>query len=282
MKINLQAINEAAERMRRIHDSLPHDQLARMAEMAEKAQRSFEPMLKVVNDPAFLKQMNEVEKTAEKIRRIVEQNHALTLPSIQLLQDMYVVIDREVETTTTVTTEKREETITRPFFNTTKTQIRKGITSVKEILPLKLPDDTSWEDIQMRFVDPHNVFIEIPKHDVRLTVSYNEMGLWDGRTKLPNAQWTVLRNLATYNGEISWDTPVASDGVKKQKQLLSKALKRYFNIESDPFGMYQKEKAYRLKMTLIPDPDITHDDRDSEISEYLDEMAPSVFSSGEL
>ncbi|MDC1205344.1 hypothetical protein N8083_00655 [Candidatus Pacebacteria bacterium] len=279
MKVDLRALNEVAERMNRVYNNLPHEELARMAKIADQAHRSFEPMLKVVNDPAFLKQMNEVAKTAEKVRRIVEQNHALTLPSIQLLQNMYGTIDREVATATTVTPEKREETITRPFFNTTKTQIRKGITSVKEILPLKLPDETAWEDVQMRFIDPHNVFIEIPKHDVRLTVSYNEMGLWDGRTKLPNAQWTVLRNLATFNGEIAWNTPVANDNVKKQKQLLSKALKRYFNIDSDPFCVYQKEKAYRLKMTLIPDKDIADD---NETEEYLSEMAPSIYDSGEF
>ena len=44
------------------------------------------------------------------------------------------------------------------------------------------------------------------------------------------------------------------NSIKKQKQLLSEALKAYFQVSSDePFDDYKKEKAYKIKLTLVPE-----------------------------
>jgi hypothetical protein len=173
---------------------------------------------------------------------------------------------------------KREEVITRSIFAETKFQIRRKIPAVKEILPLALPADTMWESVQARFVDPQTLFIEIPKLKVKITADYHDMGMWDGRTKLPDTKWMMLRGLAKYNGEISWETPIANDNLKKCKQLLADALKRYFNIDGDPFMLYQKEKAYRLKMILFPDEPMTSQNKDVlGIEEYFDSMTPKVY-----
>jgi hypothetical protein len=40
---------------------------------------------------------------------------------------------------------------------------------------------------------------------------------------------------------------------KKQKSLLAKALKKYFDIDSDPFYPYKQVGAYKIRLKLIPD-----------------------------
>ena len=67
---------------------------------------------------------------------------------------------------------KREEVITRPIFAATKLQIRRNIPAIKEILPLALPADTTWESVQARFIDAQTLFIEIPKHKIKIVVDY--------------------------------------------------------------------------------------------------------------
>lgn len=281
MSINIQALIESAERTARIYNNiLPPAELKRMAQMATEAARAAEPVLRMMRDPHFRRQMEEIRRMAERIRPMLEQSHALTLPAIRAMNELYGVVDETAEAiapTYDIPEEKREAVVTRPLFSATKTQIRKGIPSVKEILPLALPLETKWEDVQMRFVDPHNLFIEIPRYkDAKITASYHDMGMWDGRSKQPNAQWTVLRGLAQYSGMIDWETPIASPKIKKQKQLLAEALKQYFNIDGDPFMVYQKEKAYRLKLTLIPDADAVKREQ-SETESYFDEIAPSIY-----
>ena len=59
-------------------------------------------------------------------------------------------------------------------------------------------------------------------------------------------------------GVITWENPNIDKGtklVKKQKQLLSDALKDYFGINDDPFFPYKTAKEYKLKIRLIPDSD---------------------------
>jgi hypothetical protein len=102
------------------------------------------------------------------------------------------------------------------------------------------------------------------------------MGMEDMRSHLPNAQWKVLQALARYNDGISWKTPVASPSIKKNKQLLAEALKRFFNIEDDPFFLYKRAKSYRLKMRLIPD-EVPQEKDCFGVREYFDDKAPQVY-----
>jgi hypothetical protein len=285
MSIDMRAVIKSAERSMEFYNSLfPKEGRERMAKMANDAAKAVEPYTRMMQDPSFQRHLKEINRVAIQVSEILEKQHALTLPAIRAMEELYGVVNEastDIAPKYAIAEEKREAVITRPIFSVTKLQIRSGIPSVKEILPLQLPTGTTWDDIQARFVDPHNLFIEIPQHKAKLTVDYKEMGMWDKRSGRPNAQWIVLRELARYDGEISWTTPIANDSVKKQKQLLSAALKRYFGIKDDPFGIYRDEKAYRLKMRLIPDADIIseknlHHDRIG-VGGYLDETMTSVY-----
>ena len=122
----------------------------------------------------------------------------------------------------------------------------------KSIVPLQLPSNTVWEDITIRFVDGHNVKISV-KDKIIAKANYKEMGFEDSKKLLPNKQWEILRLLAETGGELSWGKPYADDKVKKKKQLLSQALKAYFQIDQDPFLSYKQEKAYKIIINLIPE-----------------------------
>lgn len=284
MSINLQALIEASERSAQLYNSLlPKGQIELMSRMSRDAQKTLEPMNRLIQSDAFQSQFKEFNRASERLAAILEHSHALTLPAIQAMNDLYGVADEvsiSIAPTQDVPEIKREELVTRAIYSEAKIQIRKKIPAIKEILPLSLPADTAWENVQARFVDPHTLFIEIPKHKVKITVDYKDMGMWDMRTGLPNAQWAVLRGLAQYE-EITWKTPIADFSVKKQKQLLSSALSRYFNITDDPFMVYRDEKAYRLKMVLFPDSDspLAKDEFDDDpmgTKEYLDDMMSGI------
>ena len=118
----------------------------------------------------------------------------------------------------------------------------------KIICPIQIQ---KWGDITMQFIDGHDIKISIGEKSI--TLSYEEMGFKDGRTRKPNMQWRLLQKLADHRGIIDWETPEAHHDIKKGKQLLSKTLKYYFQLNQDPFYPYKERKAYQLKFTLSPE-----------------------------
>jgi len=124
--------------------------------------------------------------------------------------------------------------------------------------------------------------------------NYAKMGFADNRFSIPkpNEGWTFLWVLAKYNGELTIKDPDAKDTYKKQKELVSKALKSYFSMESDPFYPYQETKSYKTRFTLLPSPEeseekgkkheilqteVEQDSVDEEIRQYFEEQAPQVY-----
>lgn len=108
--------------------------------------------------------------------------------------------------------------------------------------------DLKWEEITIQFINGHEV--RISAQSTRATWGFKEMGFQDGRKRLPNHQWQLLQLLARKSGRVSWENSEAEDNIKKQKQLLSKTLKKFFKIDDDPFLIYQDQKAYRTKFKL--------------------------------
>jgi len=116
---------------------------------------------------------------------------------------------------------------------------------------LKPPANTHWEDITIKFIDGHNVDIKFK--DKKRRSDYKEMGFEDKKRRLPNQQWDFLKLLAKSEGTLTWENSEANDSLKKKKQLLSQTLKVCFDIHEDPFLPYKQEKAYKIKITLIPE-----------------------------
>lgn len=150
--------------------------------------------------------------------------------------------------------EKLEEAIPIKIVGETEIKIKGAELQKKKdrnVVPLELPPNTKWEDITIKFLDGHNADIKVK--DLKIKADYKQMGFEDSKKRLPNKQWELLQLIAYSKGELSWEKPGTSDLVKKKKQLLSKALKNYFQIDEDPFLSYKQEKAYKVRINLISD-----------------------------
>lgn len=141
----------------------------------------------------------------------------------------------------------------------------------KKIQLRKFPTGLKWEETSIQFLNEHEVIVKAKNETLQTT--YEAMGFQDEKKKLPNKQWQFLRLLALKNGGVSWENnsnlPLKQiNSIKKQKQLLSEALKAYFQIyDSEPFHDYKTEKAYRIKITLTPEPEL----KDIDEREVYDE-----------
>lgn len=128
----------------------------------------------------------------------------------------------------------------------------------KTIYP-PLPNDTRWEHMTIKFLNEDKVEITLAdKPDFKHIETFDKMGFENSKKHTPNMQWKLLQLLAMKNGELSWQnnydlSKKDVDAVKKKKQKLSDALQKYFQIEEDPFFSYRTEKAYKIKINLIPE-----------------------------
>jgi hypothetical protein len=151
------------------------------------------------------------------------------------------------------------------------------------INPTNIPPNTKWEDITIKFMNGNDVKIEAKSS--KFDSDFKQMGFEDKKAHRPNKQWGLLKKLAEKGGTISWqsypegknikaseieqnfgfeqsgDNDEAEnkgfsyvknpDSVKKTKEMLTKGLKAFFQIQDDPFYPYHKEKAYKIKIHLL-------------------------------
>lgn len=111
--------------------------------------------------------------------------------------------------------------------------------------PEKLKAGTQWKDITIVFEDERNVVIHCKGKQI--SQSCEEMRFVKGASATPTATWDFLETLARHNGELFPDDADAKSSFKKQKELLTGALKAYFQKEEDPFFPYDTspEKRHR-------------------------------------
>jgi len=150
----------------------------------------------------------------------------------------------------------------------------------RKITPPELPDNLKWEDIIIRFLNNNEIHVTLPSKTY--STDYELMGFRDEKSKKPNVQWDLLKILSEMGGVLSWknnrnlNTKEAGK-IRKREQLLSNTLKTYFHTAKDePFLEYKKEKAYKIRIKLIPEqgtavePDYSNALRYKEISDTED------------
>jgi hypothetical protein len=149
--------------------------------------------------------------------------------------------------------------------------------------PPKTASSTKWEEITIRFINGDDVDIIISGKTQRS--DFKAMGFENKKTRLPNNQWKLLRDLSESQGEISWrglpqrqstnrsrteqdfgattnqenageigqgfSYRMLADKTKKRKQLLAETLQSYFSISEDPFLPYKTAKGYKIRLKLI-------------------------------
>ncbi|HEX8974566.1 MAG TPA: hypothetical protein VF817_03715 [Patescibacteria group bacterium] len=127
------------------------------------------------------------------------------------------------------------------------------------VIPIQLPDGTTWEHITVKFLNGNDVKITLLNHpEFSHQTSYNEMGFRNNKNQAPNKQWELLLALAQNSGSIFWSSTSnlpqkMINNLKSQKMLLSKKLEAYFQLKDDPFFDYNTQDGYKIKMTLVPE-----------------------------
>jgi hypothetical protein len=81
------------------------------------------------------------------------------------------------------------------------------------------------------------------------------MGMVSKRNGKPTKQWLVLQALARHRGSITWKDSESDRTFQKQKQELSKRLREFFRIESDPIVWDKRDHCYRCLFTILPEDD---------------------------
>ncbi len=129
------------------------------------------------------------------------------------------------------------------------------------------PEGTKWSDIQIRFLESPTVYVK--KQDIyvstsiRVTVgnvdrviSCEEAGMAKKNNKMPKDQWILLYAFAKQRGRLDWSSDHPPQQVVKQKQELSKSLKKFFGLDGNPIEDWDKEEqCYRCRFRILPEGD---------------------------
>ena len=113
------------------------------------------------------------------------------------------------------------------------------------------PEEITWEDIKIQFRDNHTVTVWAGNEVHRYT--YGEMGMMSKKDKMPTKQWRWLLEFADSRGNINWNNKSSGHRLKKQKQLLSKRLRKFFQLKGDPIYWDKTAGAYCCRFQILPE-----------------------------
>lgn len=113
------------------------------------------------------------------------------------------------------------------------------------------PPRSTWRDVRIRFVDGETVIVSVSSVTQRYL--FGEMRMGHSRSKKPTVLWTLLRNLASANGTLTWSDHGSSRKVPKNIERLSRLLRAFFSISGDPIPYDASVKGYRTAFSIEPD-----------------------------
>jgi hypothetical protein len=105
------------------------------------------------------------------------------------------------------------------------------------------PTGSRWSDLEMRFIDSEKISVVVG--DQRQMLTYSQLGLIDSRSGKPSKQWELLRLFAREHGVMTWLSPGACRQNRKRRELLSKSLQQFFDIEGEPIELTDDRKSWR-------------------------------------
>lgn len=110
------------------------------------------------------------------------------------------------------------------------------------------PEGATWEKVRISMRGDSEVLVRVGKKSGRY--SYYQMGMADGRNGEPTAQWKLLEAFAKNEGTFDWTDSKAKRKLQKQRELLSKALRRFFGIRDDPFSLTVDGKGWVARFRI--------------------------------
>ena len=121
-----------------------------------------------------------------------------------------------------------------------------GVGALQAVFPT--PPGSRWLDLTLTFRDGHILLARIG--DTAMKLSFQEMGMEDGRSKGPNRQWWLLRAFAEERGVMDWSSRHAHPRNQKQKELLASRLSAFFGIEGEPILTMDRGKRWETVFTI--------------------------------
>lgn len=219
--------------------------------------------------------LSEIEKSLDSVKKLYAPPQRMTITSPLPPRMKVVVENNELTGEVRALREKVEELTQNQEYRIVVRQPQSSGMTLPE-----LPKDLKWEEITIQFFNNQDVLIKT--RGKILNTNFEGMGFMDKKKRLPNKQWELLVGLSKRNGEMSWQNNRSLskkdiDAIKKRKQLLSDALKKFFQIKNSPFADYARTGMYRIKINLVPESAVGIENPQSvEINEYLGEIAPEI------
>jgi hypothetical protein len=122
----------------------------------------------------------------------------------------------------------------------------------KACKPIVTRSPTEWEEIELSFIGDHDVEVRVAGSKAR-KVNYREIaGFEDRRNGKPSKEWAMLVLFGTFpDGTMPESARNGSDwmSIRKTVERMSKALRKYFAITSDPFP-YTKDTGYHARIKI--------------------------------
>ena len=117
------------------------------------------------------------------------------------------------------------------------------------VIPFPTPAEARWSDVNIKFVDSHTVLVRVLEKSKRY--SYFAMGLSDNRSSRPNLQWELLKSFAEGKGILEWASPDEARRLQKRRELLAKALQRFFQMDCDPIASL--DGGWQTLFNIVPE-----------------------------
>lgn len=110
------------------------------------------------------------------------------------------------------------------------------------------PPDARWGDVHINMIDHHTASVAVK--GVTGQYNYADMGMARGKAHLPDTQWELLQVFAKNFGALTWNNRQAENKHKKRKQLLNKALVRFFRIEHGEPIAFENDEGYKARFHI--------------------------------
>lgn len=193
-----------------------------------------------------------------------------------------------------------------PFLKNLRTATNKKISKLREVIDkvsdkdnnkdfpiISLPQNTQWEDIEIKFKDKFEIEIFVKNSSLGCK-SFESLKFCSGtKNKKPDKQWIFLElvSISQAAGEkkvvkhdLAMSLRVKPNNCEKIKSNLSKRLQEIFGINDEPFYPYKSYGYYKPKFTLKPVPTMRNENpfitRRSEFKEgfnYNEEQGEDGF-----
>jgi len=111
-----------------------------------------------------------------------------------------------------------------------------------------LPPEARWEDLTFDFIAEE--VVNVRYRDRTRRFEPEEFGMKNRKNGRPTVLWVLFQAIAQRGGSLTWVEQKAATRIKKQKQLLSDALRHLFGIQDDPIPWRRAQAAYVARFVV--------------------------------